>query len=60
MYLIKGDGTMEEKEETKKATFDDTGMLDGTYYERIALEAIEYAKKNNEKKKEKNKNVNKS
>ncbi len=44
---------MEEKEETEKVTFDDTGMLDGTYYERLAIEAIEYAKKNKDKKKEK-------
>ena len=60
MCLIKGDGTMEEKEETKKATFDDTGMLDGKYYERLAIEAIEYVRKNKDKKKKKNKNVNKS
>lgn len=46
---------MEEKEEIKKVTFDDTGMLDGTYYERLAFEAIEYVRKNKE---EKNKNVN--
>ena len=53
-YLTEKDGVMEEKEEKHNFKIRDPGISDGTFFEKIALEAIEYIENKKKIKNEEN------